>query len=124
MKCKHSFQSSREQSAIAEFANSLLVIPRQLAVNAALESTDLVAKLRAYHNSSQTKPEHKELKWFAYFLLVNSFCTRNLLNKITLGLDWIWLREKLGTTERPECLSQLSPRSRASSLPLKLLSQS
>lgn len=61
--------SSREQSAIAEFANSLLVIPRQLAVNAALESTDLVAKLRAYHNSSQTKPEHKELKWLGLDLV-------------------------------------------------------
>jgi len=34
--------SSREQLAIAEFANSLLVIPKQLTVNAALDSTDLV----------------------------------------------------------------------------------
>src|SRR6218665_460161 len=56
-------QSSREQLAIAEFASSLLVIPKQLAVNAAKDSTDLVAKLRAFHNSSQTKPEHKELRW-------------------------------------------------------------
>ncbi|CAG8594269.1 4526_t:CDS:2 [Funneliformis caledonium] len=44
---------SREQLAIAEFANSLLVIPKTLAVNAAKDSTDLVAKLRAYHNASQ-----------------------------------------------------------------------
>jgi T-complex protein 1 subunit alpha len=56
--------SSREQLAIAEFANSLLVIPRCLAVNAAKDSTDLVAKLRAYHNSSQLKPElHGKYKW-------------------------------------------------------------
>lgn len=48
-------QSSREQLAIAEFAKSLLVIPKTLAVNAAKDATDLVAKLRAYHNSSQTK---------------------------------------------------------------------
>ncbi|VVC89107.1 unnamed protein product [Leptidea sinapis] len=34
---------------------SLLVIPKTLAVNAARDATDLVAKLRAYHNSSQTK---------------------------------------------------------------------
>ena len=47
--------SSREQLAIAEFAKSLLVIPKTLAVNAAKDSADLVAKLRAYHNSSQTK---------------------------------------------------------------------
>ncbi|KAM7363887.1 chaperonin containing TCP1 subunit 1 [Cochliomyia hominivorax] len=55
--------SSREQLAIAEFAKSLLVIPKTLAVNAAKDATDLVAKLRAYHNSSQTKAEHALLKW-------------------------------------------------------------
>ena len=59
------FQSSREQLAIAEFARALLVIPKQLAINAAQDSTDLVAKLRAYHNTSQTKSEHQELKWWA-----------------------------------------------------------
>lgn len=55
--------SSREQLAIAEYARSLLVIPKILAVNAAKDATDLVSKLRAYHNSSQTKPEHAQLKW-------------------------------------------------------------
>ena len=54
--------SSREQLAIAEFAKSLLVIPKTLAVNAAQDASDLVAKLRAYHNSSQTKSEHAALK--------------------------------------------------------------
>merc|ERR1712109_337486 len=54
--------SSREQLAIADFAKSLLVIPKTLAVNAAKDSADLVAKLRAYHNSSQTKKEHEQLK--------------------------------------------------------------
>ncbi|KAF9521068.1 hypothetical protein BS47DRAFT_1374564 [Hydnum rufescens UP504] len=47
---------SREQLAIAEFANALLIIPKILAVNAAKDSTDLVAKLRAYHNSAQNAP--------------------------------------------------------------------
>ena len=56
--------SSREQLAIAEFARALLVIPKQLAVNAAQDSTELVAQLRAYHNSSQTKPDHANLKWY------------------------------------------------------------
>lgn len=56
--------SSREQLAIAEFARSLLVIPKTLAVNAAQDATDLVAKLRAFHNSSQTKKEHANLKWY------------------------------------------------------------
>lgn len=55
--------SSREQLAIAEFARSLLIIPKTLAVNAAQDATDLVAKLRAYHNSSQTKVEHAHFKW-------------------------------------------------------------
>ncbi|KAJ2157564.1 chaperonin-containing T-complex alpha subunit Cct1 [Coemansia sp. RSA 552] len=44
---------SREQLAIAEFAASLLVIPKQLAVNAAKDSTELVAKLKAYHATAQ-----------------------------------------------------------------------
>ncbi|CAB3367360.1 Hypothetical predicted protein [Cloeon dipterum] len=55
--------SSREQLAIAEFARSLLVIPKTLSVNAAQDATDLVAKLRAFHNSSQTKAEHASFKW-------------------------------------------------------------
>merc|ERR1719315_1018626 len=54
--------ASREQLAIADFAKSLLVIPKTLAVNAAKDAADLVAKLRAYHNSSQTKKEHAQLK--------------------------------------------------------------
>lgn len=62
-------QSSREQLAIAEFAKSLLVIPKTLAVNAAKDATDLVAKLRAYHNSSQTKNEHANLKWVGLDLI-------------------------------------------------------
>ncbi|XP_015924181.1 T-complex protein 1 subunit alpha [Parasteatoda tepidariorum] len=55
--------SSREQLAIAEYAKSLLVIPKTLAVNAAKDASDLVSKLRAYHNSSQTVQEHADLKW-------------------------------------------------------------
>merc|ERR1739841_144046 len=54
--------SSREQLAIADFAKSLLVIPKTLAVNAAQDSSDLVAKLRAYHNTSQTKADKTHLK--------------------------------------------------------------
>ncbi|XP_050303570.1 T-complex protein 1 subunit alpha isoform X1 [Anthonomus grandis grandis] len=61
--------SSREQLAIAEFARSLLVIPKTLAVNAAKDATDLVAKLRAFHNSSQTKVEHANLKYVGLDLL-------------------------------------------------------
>ncbi|XP_067142161.1 T-complex protein 1 subunit alpha [Centruroides vittatus] len=66
--------SSREQLAIAEYAKSMLVIPMTLAVNAAKEATDLVAKLRAYHNSSQTKPEHAHLKWVGLDLYEGTVC--------------------------------------------------
>ncbi|KAG8583197.1 hypothetical protein GDO81_008312 [Engystomops pustulosus] len=60
---------SREQLAIAEFARALLVIPKTLAVNAAQDSTDLVAKLRAFHNEAQVNPERKALKWIGLDLL-------------------------------------------------------
>ncbi|CAF1146833.1 unnamed protein product, partial [Didymodactylos carnosus] len=56
--------SSREQLAIAEFATALLSIPKSLAVNAAQDATELVAKLRSYHNASQTQKDKDQLKWF------------------------------------------------------------
>ncbi|XP_064422734.1 T-complex protein 1 subunit alpha-like [Latimeria chalumnae] len=61
--------ASREQLAIAEFARSLLVIPKMLATNAAQDSTDLVAKLRAFHNQAQINPEREHLKWIGLDLL-------------------------------------------------------
>ncbi|PWO00367.1 T-complex protein 1 [Tilletiopsis washingtonensis] len=63
---------SREQLAIAEFAQALLVIPKTLAVNAAKDSTDLVAKLRAYHNAAQSAgagDPKKALRWYGLDLL-------------------------------------------------------
>lgn len=51
---------SREQLAIAEFADALLVIPKTLAVNAAKDAIELVAKLRAYHHSAQDAGQGKE----------------------------------------------------------------
>lgn len=44
---------SREQLAIAEFSSALLIIPKTLAVNAAKDASELVAKLCAYHAASQ-----------------------------------------------------------------------
>merc|ERR1712200_124766 len=55
--------SSREQLAIAEFARSLLVIPKTLTVNAAKDATDLVSKLRSYHHVAQSKQDQQHLKW-------------------------------------------------------------
>ena len=44
---------SREQLAIGEFAQTLLIVPKTLAINAAKDSSELVAQLRSYHASSQ-----------------------------------------------------------------------
>ena len=44
---------SREQLAVAEFAEALLVIPKVLALNAAKDATELLAKLRMCHNAAQ-----------------------------------------------------------------------
>ncbi|CAG5106217.1 Similar to CCT1: T-complex protein 1 subunit alpha (Drosophila melanogaster) [Cotesia congregata] len=66
---KRVLESKTVVAAIAEFARSLLVIPKTLAVNAAQDSTDLVAKLRAYHNSSQTTVDHANLKWVGLDLI-------------------------------------------------------
>jgi T-complex protein 1 subunit alpha len=50
-------QGSREQLAIGEFAQALLVVPKTLAVNAAKDSSELVAQLRSRHAVSQRIPE-------------------------------------------------------------------
>lgn len=50
-------KGSREQLAIAAFAQSLLIIPKTLAVNAALDATELVAQLRSRHALSQRTVE-------------------------------------------------------------------
>ena len=56
---------SREQQAIAEFAEALLVVPKQLSINAALDAVDLVAKLRVVHHQAQFDPSQKDkgLQW-------------------------------------------------------------
>jgi T-complex protein 1 subunit alpha len=45
---------TREQLAVREFAEALLVIPKTLALNAAHDALDLTAKLRAFHHAAQT----------------------------------------------------------------------
>ena len=61
--------ASREQLAVAEFANALLCVPKQLAVNAALDATDLVARLRSAHYAAQTKQDQAMNKWFGLDLV-------------------------------------------------------
>lgn len=47
---------TREQLAISEFSEALQIIPKTLALNAAKDATDLIAKLRVFHSASQ-KPD-------------------------------------------------------------------
>ena len=51
---------SREQMAINEYAESLNIIPKQLAINAAKDATDLLTKLRYVHERYQKEKEHNE----------------------------------------------------------------
>jgi len=72
---------SREQLAIAEFAEAMLVIPKQLAVNAAKDATDIVAKLRANHNAAQSDPTQAELKRSGLDCI-----TGNIQNNLAAGI--------------------------------------
>lgn len=49
---------SREQMVISEYASALLVIPKTLAVNAARDASELVAKLRSAHAQGQRGGEN------------------------------------------------------------------
>lgn len=60
---------SREQMAIAEFADALLVIPKTLAVNAAKDAIELVAKLRAYHHTARKSSDKGHLAEFGLDLV-------------------------------------------------------
>lgn len=51
---------SREQLAIAAFAESLLIIPKTLALNAAMDATDLVARMRVVHGEQQQQTAGKD----------------------------------------------------------------
>jgi T-complex protein 1 subunit alpha len=53
---------NREQLAIEAFAESMLVIPKTLAVNAAKDSAELVSKLRAMHAKSQRNEQDAGFK--------------------------------------------------------------
>lgn len=76
---------SREQMAIAEFANAMLIIPKTLAVNAAKDSSELIAKLRTYHAASQTalKDDLKRKKYKNYGL---DLIAGKIVNETTAGV--------------------------------------
>ena len=55
--------SSREQLAVSEFAEALNVIPKQLAINAAKDATDLLTKLRYVHDKAQKSSGEEKNKF-------------------------------------------------------------
>jgi T-complex protein 1 subunit alpha len=54
--------ASREQLAVAEFGEALLVIPKTLALNAACDASDLVSRLRSVHHAAQHSPQLDEVQ--------------------------------------------------------------
>jgi T-complex protein 1 subunit alpha len=70
---------SREQLAIAEFSEALLIIPKTLALNAAKDATDLIAKLRVFHNAAlKTEDETKKDLKYSGLDLLNGKVRNNL----------------------------------------------
>merc|ERR1719272_2388653 len=73
---------SREQLAIAEFSEALQVIPKVLALNAAKDATDLLSKLRVFHNAAQkskdTDDEKKKALKYSGLELMNGKVRDNL----------------------------------------------
>ncbi|TID29937.1 hypothetical protein CANINC_001448 [Pichia inconspicua] len=76
---------SREQLAIAEFANALLVIPKTLAVNAAKDASDLIAKLRSYHAASQ-KVSDADIKRKNYKYYGMDLINGKVVNEVANGV--------------------------------------
>jgi len=64
---------SREQLAIAEFSEALLCIPKILAMNAAKDATDLISRLKVFHNAAQSPNADDKKKAMIY-------CGLDLLN--------------------------------------------
>jgi T-complex protein 1 subunit alpha len=52
--------AGREQLAVAEFAQALLVIPKTLAINGGYDAAQLVSKMRAHHARGQSSDDEKE----------------------------------------------------------------
>merc|ERR1712083_362383 len=67
---------TREQLAVTEFADALLVIPKTLAVNAAKDSSELVAQLRSKHAQGDAKNRYYGLD------LINGEVKDNLIQGV------------------------------------------
>ena len=61
--------TTKEQLPVSEFAKALLVIPKTLAVNAAKDATELVARLRAVHAKATASGNGGNEKYFGLDLV-------------------------------------------------------
>jgi T-complex protein 1 subunit alpha len=76
---------SREQLAVAEFSEALQIIPKILALNAAKDATELLAKLRVFHNASQKSSgddEKKKILKYSGLDLMNGKVRNNLAHGV------------------------------------------
>ncbi|EAN86005.1 putative chaperonin alpha subunit [Trypanosoma cruzi] len=69
---------SREQLAIAAFSEALLIIPKTLALNAAMDATDLVARLRVLHNEQQAAGKSQGVERFFGLELIEGTLRNNV----------------------------------------------
>ena len=92
---------SKEQLAIKEFADALLVIPKTLAVNAAKDATELVAKLCAFHHAAQSEPPGCDASGSASSESKDEASTRADLR--FMGLDLVAGKVRVRGLERAAC---------------------
>lgn len=60
---------TREQLAVQAFSQALLIIPKTLSINSALDAIDIVAQLRQKHYEAITDPEKVEQKYMGINLI-------------------------------------------------------
>lgn len=58
--------TSKDLTVIAEFAEALLVIPKQLCLNAALDANEMISKLLVIHSTHQNNPQEEKYKDLKY----------------------------------------------------------
>ena len=80
-------QGSREQLAIAEFANALLVIPKTLTLNAAKDAIELTARLRALHNAAQQDSAQAALRWYGLRSMISLSLSLTVSMSLSVSLS-------------------------------------
>lgn len=78
--------ASREQLAVAEFGEALLIIPKTLALNAACDASDLVARLRSLHHAAQHSPQLDDIQSKALRGAGLDLMTGNIHDSIKAGI--------------------------------------